>query len=125
MLMSLFAATLTMIILTILGVPYAIPLGILVGIFDWLPLVCATIGAVIVVLAALFHSTTAAIVMVIFFAIYQQIENHVLQPLVQGRTVRMSSPARAGVNIDWYWPGRYLGCDCGYSGGGKHSDFGA
>jgi predicted PurR-regulated permease PerM len=90
LLMSLFAASLTMILLTILGVPYAIPLGILVGIFDWLPLVGATIGATIVVIAALFDSTTAGFVMIGFFLIYQQIENHILQPLVQGRTVKMS-----------------------------------
>jgi predicted PurR-regulated permease PerM len=90
LMMSLFAAGLTMILLSILGVPYAIPLGILVGIFDWLPLVGATIGAAIVVIAALFESTTAGLVMLAFFLIYQQVENHILQPLVQGRTVKMS-----------------------------------
>ena len=36
------------------------------------------------------HSTTAGIVLVVFFVIYQQFENHVLQPLVYGRTVRLS-----------------------------------
>lgn len=90
MLMSVFAATITIILLTILGVPYAVPLGILVGIFDWLPLVGATIGATVVVIAALFTSTTAGLVMLSFFLIYQQVENHILQPLVQGRTVKMS-----------------------------------
>ncbi|HVQ44814.1 MAG TPA: AI-2E family transporter [Candidatus Saccharimonadia bacterium] len=90
LLMSLFAASITAILLTILGVPYAVPLGILVGIFDWLPLVGATIGAAVVVIAALFSSNSAGLVMLIFFLIYQQVENHVLQPLVQGRTVKMS-----------------------------------
>ncbi len=90
LLMSLLAATLTIIMLSILRVPYAVPLGILVGIFDWLPLVGATIGATVVVIAALFHDPTAGVVMIIFFLIYQQIENHILQPLVQGRTVKMS-----------------------------------
>jgi predicted PurR-regulated permease PerM len=90
LLMSLFAATLTIILLSVLRVPYAIPLGILVGIFDWLPLVGATIGATIVVIAALFQSVTSGLVMLGFFLVYQQIENHILQPLVQGRTVKMS-----------------------------------
>lgn len=87
---SLLAAVLTAATLAIIGVPYAIPLGILVGLFDLLPLVGATIGAAIVVLAALFSSVGAAIIMIIFFIIYQQIENHVLQPVVYGRTVKMS-----------------------------------
>jgi predicted PurR-regulated permease PerM len=90
LMMSLLAASITLILLTILGVPYAVPLAILVGIFDWLPLVGASIGAGIVVIAALFSSTSAGLVMLIFFLIYQQIENHILQPLVQGRTVQMS-----------------------------------
>jgi predicted PurR-regulated permease PerM len=90
LLMSLMAATITTVLLTVLGVPYAVPLGILVGIFDWLPLVGATIGATVVVIAALFSSTNAGLVMLVFFAIYQQVENHILQPLVQGRTVKMS-----------------------------------
>jgi predicted PurR-regulated permease PerM len=61
-----------------------------VGIFDWLPLIGASIGATVVVIAALFHSATAGIWMLGFFLIYQQLENHFLQPLVQGRTVKMS-----------------------------------
>ncbi len=90
LLTSLLAIILTASTLAIIRVPYAIPLGIIVGLFDLLPLVGATIGAVIVVLAALFVSPASAIIMVIFFTIYQQIENHILQPLIYGRTVQMS-----------------------------------
>lgn len=90
MLMSALAASITAILLTILGVPYAVPLGIVVGIFDWLPLVGASIGAAVVVIAATFNSSTSGIVMLCFFLIYQQVENHILQPIVQGRTVKMS-----------------------------------
>ena len=36
------------------------------------------------------HSTSAGIVLIIFFVVYQQVENHVLQPLVYGRTVQLS-----------------------------------
>jgi predicted PurR-regulated permease PerM len=61
-----------------------------VGLFDFIPLVGATVGAVIVILASLFSSVSAALIMTIFFFIYQQVENHVLQPLIYGRTVSMS-----------------------------------
>lgn len=84
------AALSTAIILGILGIPYAIPLALLVGILDLIPLVGATIAAVIVVIVALFTSTTAAVVMAIFFIIYQQFENNVLQPLVYGRSTELS-----------------------------------
>ncbi len=89
-LMSGLAGMITAVLLTILGVPYAVPLGILVSIFDWLPLVGASIGATIVVIAALFNSVSAGVVMLSFFLVYQQVENHILQPIVQGRTVKMS-----------------------------------
>jgi predicted PurR-regulated permease PerM len=91
LLLTGLAATLTAAVLVIVGVPYAIPLGLLVGIFDFLPLVGASIGATIVIAASLGHSVAAAVIMFIFFAIYQQIENHILQPLVQGRSVQMSA----------------------------------
>jgi predicted PurR-regulated permease PerM len=90
LLTSLLATVAVSIMLTIVHVPFAIPLGILVGIFDLLPLVGATIGAALVVLVALFTSVAAAVIMVIFFIVYQQLENHLLQPLVYGRTVKMS-----------------------------------
>jgi predicted PurR-regulated permease PerM len=59
---SLIAGTLTTIVLLILGVPYAVALGLIV----------------------------AGIVVVVFFIVYQQVENHVLQPLVYHRTVALS-----------------------------------
>lgn len=91
LLTSLLVAVLTAIVLAILTVPYAIPLGIFVGIFDLIPLVGATIGSVVVILVALFTtSLAAAIVMTVFFVLYQQIENHLLQPLIYSRTIRMS-----------------------------------
>ena len=90
LLISLIAAVATTIILAILKVPFAIPLGILVGVLDLLPLVGATLGAIIVVVICLFSSLTTATIMAVFFTIYQQIENNVLQPLVYGRMVQLS-----------------------------------
>ncbi len=90
LLTSLLVALLVATMLTLVRVPFAVPLGILVGLFDLLPLVGATIGAIVVVAAALFASFAAAVIMTIFFVVYQQIENHVLQPIIYGRTVQMS-----------------------------------
>jgi predicted PurR-regulated permease PerM len=72
-------------------VPYVVALGLLVGIFDLIPLAGATIAAVVCVLVAIAASgTTAAIVVAVFFIAYQQLENHLIQPLVYGRTVQLS-----------------------------------
>ena len=90
LLTSAIIAVAVALVLTIVGVSYAIPLGIFVGMIDLLPLVGATLGAVLVVLVAFFTSFTAGIVTLVFFLIYQQIENHVLQPIVYGKTVEIS-----------------------------------
>jgi predicted PurR-regulated permease PerM len=87
---SLIAGTLTAIVLGILGVPYAIALGLIVGILDLIPLAGATIAAIIVGTVAFLHTIVAGIVVVVFFIVYQQVENHVLQPVVYGRTVQLS-----------------------------------
>jgi predicted PurR-regulated permease PerM len=91
LLMSLLAAIPTALLLVILGVPYAISLGILIGVFDLIPLVGATLGAVIVVIVCIFSSSLAAIVMAIYFLIYQQVENHIFQPIIFGRSVQVSA----------------------------------
>ena len=78
------------IVLLVVGVPFAIALGLLVAILDLIPLAGATIAAIIVTTVAFLDSTTAGIVILIFFIVYQQLENHVLQPVVYGRTVQLS-----------------------------------
>jgi predicted PurR-regulated permease PerM len=47
----------------------------------------ATIGAVLVVVVALFQSGTAALVVGIYYVLYQQVENYVIAPRVMRRTV--------------------------------------
>jgi predicted PurR-regulated permease PerM len=74
----------------IMGVPFALALGLLVAILDLVPLAGATIAAIVVGTVAFIHSVPAGIVVIVFFIVYQQIENHVLQPLVYGRTVQLS-----------------------------------
>jgi predicted PurR-regulated permease PerM len=90
LLISLIAGTLTTIVLLALGVPYAVALGVVVAILDLIPLAGATIAAIIIGAVAFLHTITAGIVVVIFFIIYQQVENHFLQPVIYGRTVQLS-----------------------------------
>jgi predicted PurR-regulated permease PerM len=87
---SVIAGGLTTIVLLIMGVPYAIALGLIVAFLDLIPLAGATIAAIIVGSVAFIHSIPAGIVVIVFFIVYQQIENHFLQPVVYGRTVQLS-----------------------------------
>ncbi len=90
LLISLIAGTLTTIVLLAAGVPYAVALGVIVAILDLIPLAGATIAAVVIGTVAFLHSITAGIVVVVFFVVYQQVENHFLQPVIYGRTVQLS-----------------------------------
>ena len=87
---SLIAGVVSTLVLLALDVPYAVALGLLVAILDLIPLAGATIAAILVTTVAFLDSTTSGIIVLIFFILYQQLENHVLQPVVYGRTVRLS-----------------------------------
>ena len=87
---SVIAGVTSTIVLLALGVPYAVALGLLVAILDLVPLAGATIAAIIVVTVGFIHSVPAGIVLLVFFIVYQQIENHFLQPVVYSRTVQLS-----------------------------------
>jgi predicted PurR-regulated permease PerM len=87
---SLIAGALATFVLLILGVPFAVALGLLVGLLDLVPLVGATVAAIIVVAVGFLHTVVAGVVLILFFVVYQQLENHVLQPLVYNRTVSLS-----------------------------------
>ena len=84
------AGFLAYIVLSILGVPFAAPLGVMCALFSLIPLVGATIAAVIVGVVTLFQDfPTATIVWTIWAIVYQQIENTLIQPQVQRRTVKV------------------------------------
>jgi predicted PurR-regulated permease PerM len=90
LLISFIAGVATTIVLLIMGVPFAIALGLIVAILDLIPLAGATLAAIIVGAVAFLHSIPAGIVVIVFFIVYQQLENHVLQPVIYGRTVQLS-----------------------------------
>jgi predicted PurR-regulated permease PerM len=85
---SVIAGAVTYVTLMLLHVPFAVPLAILVGFLDLIPLVGATLGAVIVAIVTAFVDfPSATIVWVIVAVVYQQLENHLIQPLIYRRTV--------------------------------------
>jgi predicted PurR-regulated permease PerM len=75
--------------LTLLNLPYGLALGLVIALFDLIPLVGSMRGAAIVVVVVLFLDLVKAGILVIFFPLYQQLENNVLQPLVYGRSVKL------------------------------------
>jgi predicted PurR-regulated permease PerM len=75
--------------MTILGVPYALALALLLAIFDLIPLVGATLGAIPPILAAFGVSPLKALILLIYIIVYQQIESNVLNPLFYGRSVHL------------------------------------
>ena len=79
----------TFIFLTIAGVPFAGVLALWVGFADLIPLVGATLGAIPTVLVAFLSSTTIGVATLIFYVIYQQFENHVLQVTIMSKTVAL------------------------------------
>jgi predicted PurR-regulated permease PerM len=88
LLQATIAGVTSFIVLTILGVPFAAPLALLVFFFDLIPLVGATLAAVLVAVVTLFvNFPVALIVWVIYSIAYQQIENYVIQPQIQRRAV--------------------------------------
>jgi predicted PurR-regulated permease PerM len=90
LLISLIAGFATTMVLLAVGVPFALALGLLVAILDLIPLAGATLAAIIVTLVSLTESVTAALIVLAYFIVYQQVENHLLQPIVYGRTVQLS-----------------------------------
>jgi predicted PurR-regulated permease PerM len=90
LLISVICGTLTYIVLLIMNVPFALLIALFVAIADLIPLVGATLGAIVAAGAGFLTSTRAGIVILIFFIAYQQLENHVLQPLIFSRTVRLN-----------------------------------
>ena len=87
---SLIAGIVCFATLMAVGAPYAVPISVLVAVLDLVPLIGATLGTVVAAGAALDRGVVAALIVLAVFIVYQQLENHFLQPVVYGRTVQLS-----------------------------------
>jgi predicted PurR-regulated permease PerM len=87
---ALIAGLQTFVVLELLGVPFAAPLAVLAGLASLIPLVGASVAAIVIGLVTVFNDfPTDTIIWAVWAIIYQQIENNIIQPQVQRRTVQV------------------------------------
>jgi predicted PurR-regulated permease PerM len=90
LLQATIAGLTSWIMLMILGVDYALPLAVIVFLLDLIPLVGATLGAIIVGIVTLFSDFPVdTVIWTVFAIVYQQVENNVIQPRIQARAVQL------------------------------------
>jgi predicted PurR-regulated permease PerM len=91
LLISLIAGTAAAVVLFALGSDYAVALAVVVAILDLVPLAGATLAAIIVSAVVFIElGWIQGSIAVVYFIVYQQLENHILQPVIYGRTVQLS-----------------------------------
>lgn len=90
---SIIAGIISFTFFIIAGVPYPVALALWVGIADLIPLVGATLGMVPALAVAFFISTPVGIATLVFFLIYQQVENYVIVPRVMTKAIDISPAA--------------------------------
>jgi predicted PurR-regulated permease PerM len=78
-------------VMSILGVPFAIPLALLAALFNLVPMIGAPVAALLIVIVTLAtEGWVDGVIVAAVYLVYQQIENHVIQPLIYGRAVNLS-----------------------------------
>ena len=87
------AGTAAFIFLLVAGVPYPLALAMLISLTDLIPLIGATLGAIVVTAVCFFVSIPVGIAALAFFVTYQQVENFLIYPRVMGRSVEVSGTA--------------------------------
>jgi predicted PurR-regulated permease PerM len=92
---SIFAGVFSYLAFRLLGVPFATPLAVLVAVFDLIPMIGATLGAITGVLVALFTKPLwpTTVLVAVFFVVYQQVENYLIAPRVLKTTVNIGAAA--------------------------------
>lgn len=75
------------VMMTLLDIPFAAVLAVVVGFLGLIPMVGATLGAAIVAVVAFFDEPKKALIVIIYFVIYQQLENYAVMPQIMQRTV--------------------------------------
>jgi predicted PurR-regulated permease PerM len=87
---SLIAGIVVLVTLLVMRVPFPFLWALWVALVDFLPMIGGALAGIPTVLFATGHSLTAGIVTLVVFLTYTQIENHVLNPIVMSRTVKVS-----------------------------------
>ena len=87
---SIIAGVVVLVTLMALGVPFPFLWALWVALVDFLPMIGGALAGIPVVLFATAHSLTAGVVTLVVFLVYTQVENHVLNPIVMSRTVKVN-----------------------------------
>ena len=87
---SFIAGVVVFVTLMILGVPYPLLWGLWVALVDFLPMIGGALAGIPTVLFAFTHSLTAGIATLVVFLVYTQVENHILNPVIMSKTVKIS-----------------------------------
>jgi predicted PurR-regulated permease PerM len=91
LLTSIIAGVIVFVTLTILGVPYALLLGLWVALVDFLPMIGGALAGIpTAIIAGVTQGLVAFVVTVVVFVVYQEVENHILNPIIMSRTVRIN-----------------------------------
>jgi predicted PurR-regulated permease PerM len=88
---SVIAGVVVLATLVLLGIPFPFLWALWVALVDFLPMIGGALAGIPVVLFAFTHSVTAGIVTLVVFLVYTQVENHVLNPVIMSRTVRINA----------------------------------
>jgi predicted PurR-regulated permease PerM len=87
---SLIAGAVVFVTLMVVGVPYPLLWGIWVALVDFLPMIGGALAGIPTILFAFIQGLTAGIVTAVVFLVYTQVENHILNPVIMSRTVRIN-----------------------------------
>ena len=87
---SVIAGVVVFATLFLLGVPFPVLWALWVALVDFLPMIGGALAGIPVVLFALTHSVSAGVITLVVFLVYTQVENHVLNPIIMSRTVRVN-----------------------------------
>jgi predicted PurR-regulated permease PerM len=85
-------AILSYLMMRIVGIPYAAVLAVTVGLLGLIPMIGATLGAAVVCLVAFFDEPKKALIALVYYLVYQQLENYVVAPRVMQHTVSVPGP---------------------------------
>jgi len=87
---SIIAGIVVLLTLLLLGIPFPFLWALWVALVDFLPMIGGALAGVPVILFTAAHSLTAGLITLAVFVVYTQVENHVLNPLVMSRTVKVN-----------------------------------
>jgi predicted PurR-regulated permease PerM len=87
---SIIAGLVVFVTLMIVGVPFPVLWALWVALVDFLPMIGGALAGIPTILFAFTHSTTAGVVTLVVFLVYTQVENHILNPVIMSRTVRVN-----------------------------------